>query len=280
LGKLGSTGDVQLQVAAGKHRIQLRRPDFEEGPVSELDFTAGTTKSLSGPQVTLRPYGWIDFNVLPANSRITYSPFGGTIAPVSAKNGDGPRVKAGRYSITVVNSDTQQTYTENVEVEPGRGQAFNKTSWPPLQPKELPSGPITFGGEILETKPTGWLSREQKPGTYSFRIRLHGLRKRAKWVVNFVDNRNYIEYEVDEKTLKYTVHQNGSEQSGKSIPHGSNADSYDVTVDVGTNAITVFFGGRRIPIDTPTSNENLLLGKFGFPQGENWENFQFTTTAK
>jgi len=278
-GKLSSTGDLSLQIAAGKHRLQLRRPDFEDGQVFEVDFTAGEIKSFSGNQFTLRPYGWIDFNVLPANSRITYAPIGGTTGPTSAKNENGVHIKAGRYLITVVNSDTQQTYSDNVEIEPGKGQAFNKTYWQSLSSKDS-SGPITFGKEILEAKPTGWLSREQKPGTYSFRIKLHGLRKRAKWVVDFIDNKNYVEYEIDERSLKYTIHQNGSERQGKPIPHstdGSNADSYDVAVDVGTNAITVSFGGRRIPIDTPASNGSLLDGKFGFPRGENWDKFQFTS---
>ena len=283
-GRLGPTGDLPLQVAAGKHRIQLRKPDFEDGQAFELDFTAGTTRSLSGPQVTLRPFGWIDFNVLPANSRITYSLIGGTAGPISVRNGDGPHVKSGRYLITVVNSDTQQTYTDNVEVEPGRGQAFNKTSWPPRVSVESAPAPTIYDRKILDL-PTAqiqfWRSQMQVPGTYSFRLKLRGLRKRARWVVNFVDNRNYIEYEMDDKTLKYTIHQNGNDKSGRPITYstgGSNADSYDVAVDVGADAISVSIGGQRIPIDTPGSG--LLAGRFGFPKDENWDNFQFTTSRK
>jgi serine/threonine protein kinase len=283
-GRLGATGDLPLQLAAGKHRMQLRKPDFEDGQVFELDLTAGTTRSLSGPQVTLRPFGWIDFNVLPANSRITYSQIGGSTGPLSAKNGDGPHVKAGRYSITVVNSDTQQTYTDNVEVEAGRGQAFNKTSWPPRAPVDSAPAITSYDREILDP-PTAqiqyWRSKMQVPGTYSFRIKLRGLRKRARWVVNFVDNRNYIEYEMDDKTLKYTIHQNGNDKSGKPITYstgGSSADSYDVAVDVGADAISVSIGGQRIPMDTPGSG--LLAGRFGIPKDENWDSFQFTTSRK
>jgi hypothetical protein len=286
LGKLNSTGDLASpQISAGKHRIQLRKSDFEDSQVFELDFIAGGTKSLSGPQVTLRPYGWIDFNVLPANSRITYSPIGGTGGPLPAKNGDGTRLKAGRYSIGVVNSNTGQAYAENVEVEAGRGQSFNKTSWPPPSSGDSAPRPTIYDKSIVDS-PTAQipfsLSQKQVPGTYSFRIKLRGFptRKRAKWVANFRDNKNYVEYEIDEKSLKYTVHENGGARPGKPIPHSVSADSYDIAVDVGANAISVFIGGQRSPIDTPSSGGNLLAGKFGFPKEENWDNFQFTTPAR
>jgi hypothetical protein len=284
-GKLNSTGDLaSSQISAGKHRIQLRKSDFEDSQVFELDFTAGGTKSLSGPQVTLRPYGWIDFNVLPANSRITYSQIGGTGGPLPAKIGDGTRLKAGRYSITVVNSNTQQNYTETVEVEAGRGLAFNKTSWPPPSSVDSTPRPTIYDKSIVDS-PTAQipfsLSQKQVPGTYSFRIKLHGFpRKHAKWVANFRDNKNYVEYEIDEKSLKYIIHGNGGDRAGKPIPHSVSADSYDIAVDVGANAISVFIGGQRSPIDTPSSGGNLLAGKFGFPREENWDNFQFTTSAK
>src|SRR5207253_3235832 len=181
--------------------------------------------------------------------------------------------------ITVLNSDTQQTYTENVEVEPGRGQAFNKTVWPPRLPVDPTPGVTIYDKTIMDV-PTAqiqfWRSRMQVPGTYSFTIKTHGFpKKKAKWVVNFVDSKNYIEYELDDKTLKYTIHQNGSERPGKPVSHSvsaSKADSFDVAVDVATNATTVSIGGQRIPTDSPENNGNLLEGKFGFPQGENWDN--------
>ncbi len=277
--KLSSTGDLKSAIPIGKHRMVIRKTDFEDSQVIELDVSAGGTKLLSGADVTLRPFGWIEFNVLPTNSRITYFLVGGTTGPIAAKNGDAPHVKAGRYSITV-KAECQQDYTDNAfEVEPGRGKAFNKTysagcPGPPPVPAVRVLGP-----EILTTQSSFALSGMQVPGVYSFKIKLHGLRKRAKWVVNFVDNKNYIEYEMDDKSLKYTIHQNGTERSGKPVPHstsGSNADSYDVAVDLAANAIAISIGGQRVPIDTPPGNGNLLAGKFGFTE-KDWDNFQFTS---
>ncbi|HYR91361.1 MAG TPA: protein kinase [Terriglobia bacterium] len=288
--KLTPNGDFSYSISLAKHRIQLRKRDFEDSQPIELDFTAGGSKSLAGPDVTLRPFGWIEFNVLPTTSRITYSLNGGTTGPVPARNGDAPRVKAGRYTITV-KADGQQDFVDSsFDVEAGRGKAFNKTfSMPPPPPGPGPNTVRTFDKDIIdrETPQTPFrLSRAQEAGTYSFRIKLRRPavvgKKRAKWVVNYVDSKNYIEYELDEKTLKYTVRQNGSDQS-KSVSHsvsGSEGDFYNVAVGVVANAITVSVGDQPIPIDRPGSSGNFLAGKFGFPQGENWDQFQLTTSGK
>jgi serine/threonine-protein kinase len=282
-GRLSSTGDfTSTQIPAGRHRIQLRKSDFEDSPAIDVELTAGATRSLSGAQVTLRQFGRIEFNVLPA-ATITYSASPGPGTSGTAKNGDAPHMRAGRYLI-IVKAQGESDYTEIVEVQPGFGTAFNHThsttsTPPPPPPKTEVSGP-----EILVAQSGFSLSQKLVPGVYTFRIRLHGFpRKRARWVANFRDTKNYIEYEIDEKNLKYTIRQNGTDRPGKTVPHSVNrskSDAYDVTVDVGANAIGIFVGGERSPIDSPTSGENLLAGKFGFPEGENWDNFQFTTSVR
>jgi hypothetical protein len=168
------------------------------------------------------------------------------------------------------------------EVEPGRGKAFNKTSSVVVsQPAAKPS---SFDNKILDA-PTAqtpyWRSQMQVPGTYSFRITLRRpvplAKKRAKWIVNFVDSKNYIEYEIDEKMLKYTIHQNGREQSGPSVAHsGSDADFCDVVIDIAASSVNVSIKGQHVPIATPGGN--LLTGTFAFPNAEIWTNFQFSVS--
>src|SRR5262249_57025313 len=105
-----------------------------------------------------------------------------------------------------------------------------------------PAGPSVFDGKVLDAPTAGapyWRSQKQVPGTYSFRITLRRpvplAKKRAKWVVNFVDNKNYIEYEIDEKMLKNTIHKNGSELVAPTVSHsasGSDAESYKFVGDL------------------------------------------------
>jgi len=276
IGKLNATGGYTNQVSPGKHRIQLRKADFEDSAAIDLEFAAGAAVRLNPNDVALKPLGWIEFNVSPPSSTITYHPVGATGNPVTAKNGDKPHVKAGRYSITV-SSNGFQPYTEDsFEVEAGKGKPFERTLVPIATTRVAPPPAIFVGKEGIDAArpevPFN-LFRQRLPGSYSFKIRLRRaglLGKRARWVVNFVDMKNYIEYEMDDKNLKYTTHKNGREQT-KSVPHritGSNADVYDVTVSVSANEISISSGGQQIPIETPPGSENLLAGNFGFPKDE------------
>ena len=168
------------------------------------------------------------------------------------------------------------------EVEAGRGKAFNAK----LELLPPPSPNCTTGGKEAVDAPKAQLPfslfpEQQLPVVYSFAIKLqrHGFRKRANWVANFVDGKNYVEYEIDDKILKYTIRQNGKEAQSKSVPHSiaGKDDFYNVAVSVSSNQIVVSSAGKVIDTPMPAGADNLPAGKFGFPQGEIWENFQFTT---
>jgi len=186
-----------------------------------------------------------------------------------------------------VSAPGYQPFTDNAfDVEPGRGKAFNSTLVAVNSPHA--DRPVVIGKEGFDA-PSPQASytffSQQPPGSYSFRIRLRRsgiINKRAKWVVNYVDNRNYIEYEIDEKNVKDTLHQNGKDQS-KSVLHrlsGSAGDVYDLAVLVSANEITLSSAGQKIDIASPEGAENLLAGKFGFPKDENvdMDTFRFTGT--
>jgi hypothetical protein len=102
-------------------------------------------------------------------------------------------------------------------------------------------------------------------------------------VVNYVDRNNYIEYEIDDKNLKYTTRLKGKEQS-KSVQHqipATAGDVYDVTVSLTATEVNISSAGRRIPIETPADAGNLMLGKFGFPRDESvdMDSFRFTAAS-
>jgi hypothetical protein len=288
IGKLSSNGEFSYQMNPGKHRIQLRKSDFEDSPGVELEFSAGGTTRLGGPDVVLKPYGWIEFNVTPATSRITYRLNSGTNGTVTSKPGETARVRAGRYSISVAANGFQPYTEEAFDVEPGKGKSFSRTLVPASTTSaRAAAAPVVMGKDGIEAPQSQVpysLFRLQLPGTYSFKIRLRraglSLGRRARWVVNYIDRNNYIEYEIDDKNLKYTARLKGKEQS-KSVQHQVTAgagDVFDLTVSVSATEVNISSAGQRIPIETPADAGNLILGKFGFPRDESvdMDSFRFT----
>jgi eukaryotic-like serine/threonine-protein kinase len=283
VGKLGATRSSTYTVAPGKHRIQFRKSDFEDSAPIELDFTAGQTQSITAPN--LRPYGWIEFDITPSSSTITYSFAGTAGSSATARPGDMPHMRAGRYSIKIGAAGYKDYSNENFEVEPGKGKTLTValdrilTTVPPPGPRPIVIGKEGFDGSGSNSSYN--LFKDSHPGTYSFKIKQHRspISKKAKWVVDFVNNTNYVEYEINDKTLKYTLHQGQLEYS-KSVQHSIQPtnDIFELTVTVTANEIIVASAGKQIPLETPTGLGNLLNGRFGFPKNEEWDanTFRFT----
>jgi hypothetical protein len=281
VGKLTATRSSTYTVAPGKHRLQFRKSDFEDSAPMELDFTAGQTQSIAAPN--LRPYGWIEFDITPASSTISFSFAGTTGSAATARPGEMPHMRAGRYSIKIGAAGYKDYSTESFEVEPGKGRtltvALDRLSAPVIdtRPTVTVIGKEGFDGSNGSYN----LFKDLHPGTFSYKIkqRRAPISKRAKWVVNFVNNSNYIEFEISDKTLKYTTHL-GSTEGTKSIPHSvpSTNDIFDLTVTVTAGDIIVASAGKQIPLNLPPGLGNLLTGRFGFPKGEEWDadTFRFT----
>jgi hypothetical protein len=238
----------------------------------------GETARINGPDVVLHPFGWIEFNVTPPNTRITYRLANTPGAEVTAKNGETVRVKAGRYAITS-SADTYNSQTDFVDVEAGKGKQHTQRLQ--LIANSVPPAPTVVLDPASSQLPYR-LFRPLLPGTYAFKLRLRGrFGRQAKWVVNYVDNSNYIEYEIDNRNLKYTTRQNGKEQS-QSVQHGINPsapDVYDLTMVVSDNEIQISSAGRRIQIPTPPGSGSLLTGRIGFHRDEILESYQVTPAA-
>jgi len=127
------------------------------------------------------------------------------------------------------------------------------------------------------------LSKEKTAGTYAFKVKLSGgalfIGKQARWVVDYVDGKNFTEYEIDEKNIKYTVTRNGKKQQTMSSPHQlTGADGfYDLTVSVGTTSKMVVVssgkGGKSL-ISSPI--EDAASGSFGFEKDVTVTDFSFT----
>jgi hypothetical protein len=287
-GQDAGVAPVKVTLREGEHTIDATLDGYASR--DSISFRVGDgALALTSVTVDLEPLGWIEFNVTPPNSSITYEALdttGGATFPETGANGGKTPMKAGRYSITIT-ADGFEPYKETgIEVEAGKGKAFTKTL-EAATGADIPVAAAAIGKEGFDPPGPGVpysLFKQTLPGEYAFRIKLRRsgiLGKRAKWVVNFIDSRNYIEYEMDNRNLKYSIHDSSRKESSKSVTHNlaePAGDTYDLTVTLSANAITIASDGQTIPLETPPGYENLLAGKFGFPRDENaqMDTFRFT----
>jgi len=303
-GTLTSNGDfTSTQISPAKHRIELRKDGFEPRTVSEADFTAGGKVSVSGAAAALTAFGSLTFDVTPANSEITYMAAGETTGH-KAKPGDKVPLKQGRYIISITAGNYVARANEAYNVTPGQPTvvkvdlksnvgaaapvADTPTASPAATPKPKDKDILTGmksarDNNAIQCSASYCLSREKTAGTYAFKVKLSGgalfTGKKASWVVDYLDGKNYTEFEIDDKNIKYTVTKNGKKQDSKSSPHQLTGSDgfYDVTVAVGTGSKFVVVssgkGGKSLisaPLDDAAS------GSFGFEKDVTVTDFSFT----
>jgi len=114
------------------------------------------------------------------------------------------------------------------------------------------------------------LFKNSEAGTFYFNMKFSGvLRKRAFWIANYQDEKNYVQFEIDERTITMSVIADGKSTTSKSVPHPlvKNDNYYPVSIQVDPNRV-VFGGlqnGRYNQFYTWTSQSgNLLERRFGF----------------
>jgi hypothetical protein len=203
------------------------------------------------------------------------------------------RLKAGSYSITA-KADKFVARTENIEVPSGNGVPID---WR-LSTAEDVVEKVTIGTEGLDGQltPGDWrevrssfsMFKEKMPGTFFFNIRLSGNffgKKRATFVVNWTDPRNYLEYVLDDTSVTQNTVTNGRKTEGTPVQHkfGKPADDYfQIMVQLEANKVTIsgHKNGGYTALSQHSHPGNILQGKFGFPKDQSINQFRFEGTRK
>jgi hypothetical protein len=309
LGNLNSNGDfTSSQISPAKHRIELRKDNFEPRTASEAEFIAGGKISISGPAATLTAFGTLSFEVTPPISEITYQAVGESSGH-KAKPGDRVSLKQGRYTVSIIASNFISHSNEAYTVTPG-DRTVVKVDLTPIAAADpgtdsksnspLSAAPKPKSKEILSDMKSSrdntilcsapyCFSSERTAGTYAFKVKLGGgnllggalfTGKQARWVVDYVDSKNFTEYEIDDKNIKYTVTKNGKKQQTLSNPHSlTGSDGFFdliISVAIPSKLVVVSSGGKfgksliSSPIDDPSA------GKFAFAKDVTIADFSFT----
>ena len=102
IGSIGASGSLQARVAPGRHEIAVQKAGFESVEL-QRNFAPGQTVTLEAKDVTLKPFGTINFLIQPSNAAVTYRRTDQTEAQDVSASGS-VKVKAGTYEISATAS--------------------------------------------------------------------------------------------------------------------------------------------------------------------------------
>jgi serine/threonine-protein kinase len=228
--------------------------------------------------------GWLEINVTPPQSQITYVRKGETQG-VAAKNGDRINLPEGQYTVTA-SADKSVTRSESVTISADKPSVLNWSLSP--QPVSSSSVVIRFGMEGLDgsfVAQDGWqnlkkgtfaLAKFSVVGDFFFDVKP----KKFFWISNYVDDRNYVQFQIDEKAVTPTVVENGKTTVGTSLPIQlvKRDGNYTITVHVTANALFFYNlqGGQQVQFyNWPSPDGRLLERKSGFRDEVSLKNFHF-----
>jgi len=228
-GLVGSDGSYNSTVAPGDHTVEIRRDGF--GPKRlQRTFRAGQPVTISGADAVLVA----ERPATPAApERVTIG--GNTPAP--PKPAVQP-LRAGTMDDWEMNSLWRQE--DGAYIHRGAG-------WIPYK---LPAkGTFTF---TVQLQKGGNIFRSGK----------------IRWAVNYIDAKNYVLYEIDNKNFWAKVVDNGKAFERTKAPHGidSKDKSFTIQIEVMPNTVTTRIqrNGQWIQLDSFVEARNFSDGKFGF----------------
>ena len=90
---------------------------------------------------------------------------------------------------------------------------------------------------------------------------------KVRWVINYLDPKNYIEFEIDKQSFASAEYRNGKKTDhAKRRPHGVESSSFQIqmTVDPGRILVQIRSGDKLEQLDQWSESGNYADGRFGF----------------
>lgn len=147
------------------------------------------------------------------------------------------------------------------------------------------AGEFILEGDWHKVRRDFAIFRDLSAGTFFFNIQLQGrFAKRAVWILDYVDPRNYIEYEINETTLKRTIVSDGKRTTEPAKNHGLSKpsnDSYTIAIqrESQRQLISATTAGEKYKVLSDVIRpQNLSQGKLGFPKDQMLNQFRFEGT--
>lgn len=261
---------VGSDAESGPPLVSLPAPAVRSGNAPTPSIAARSTAARE--ELPLKPTnGILHLRRVPANAQVSIQ--GSSESQPRPVAEDRLELLEGSYTLTATASGYAK-FTTPVNIEGGKVLDLDVS----LQPaKESPEDwrarwenprSWTVEGDWLVHRGGNFVlsSLPAKPGSYSFTLWRKG--KSPQWVVNYRDNRNYILFELDRKSLSRLVVRNGKKGSTIKIAHSfEGTDIYPLQVSITEGSIVhrMYDGSKWVILDELKlpGSEN-FVGRFGF----------------
>lgn len=251
-------------IVPGDHAIELRKDRFKPKRLQKR-FVAGTNVAITSAEAALEAItGAVKITFTPSDAAVTLTKAGE--APIKVTSGSSLNLAPATYALSVRTADNM-TRNSTVEIVAGQSKVV-----------DLQLGP---SGMSLWDDPAGWkpdngnfvhkggdfvlYGASPTSGTFVFSAML---RKghRLQWVVNYVDTRNYILFEIDENNFYRSVLRNGQKTDESKFPFKNDKKSFrTIQIHISPTEIDhqIKAGDSWVTLDK-WNGTNLAGGRFGF----------------
>lgn len=276
-GTIRHEGSVTTQLAAGQHRIELRRGAARSATLTH-DFKPGETWQPSPALFALtQPDGVVRFDVAPADARLTVRRQN---EPESAAKSiaHGPlALPEGSYTVYAT-APKHAGVSVNFAMHPGT------TITVPIRLTPIPEAPkvVTHDATAFD-EPDGWVrdghwlvrrggnyvtySPANTAGSFSFIIQQRR-GKRLQWLLNYRDSKNHALFRLDRRSYSRVAVVNGrnTESAVKDLGFET-PESIEIRIDVERTRIVhrLRRSGQWVTLDDwHNPSADFTAGKFGF----------------
>ncbi len=279
VGKVAPDGSLtHANVSPGEHTIELQREQFGTKRIQRM-FKAGETVALSQTELAMvAAIGTLHLQLSPADSVVTVKksdePQSRTVREANLTLGPGSYLviaRAAGYAEKRVNVEMTSGETKSIDLTLIKEKTVVVVKSGGMADWENPDA-WTKEGDIYVHKGAGFVFFKPMPtaGTFTFTIQMvkhSGIGfGRLKWVLDYVDGKNYALFELDKK--KFYPH---DIVNGRTIDRESNRHDQDklkaftIQIDVTADRIVHRMRDQSIVLDSWTDpGHNFPAGKFGF----------------
>ena len=267
VGSVQADGKFRLpNLSAGEHRIELRKDHFIAKTLRK-QFASGATVTLTASEVAMEAAtGQVKITFSPADAVVTLTKEGE--APTNMISGAAVTVPPGTYQLTARVGNFPRSAP--LEVIAGEPRIVGPLSLAPSGVQDFadPSGWKSDqgwfvrrgGGFVLKNSPS-------TAGTFQFSAMLdkgHQL----QWVFNFIDDRNYTLFQMDENFFYRSDVRDGKKTETAKVPFKTEkkkSRTFQISVTHNRIVHLIQQGNNWAPLDSWSDPAgNLTSGKFGF----------------
>ena len=304
IGVVGANGMFShTGINPGEHTIQFAQQGFPPVRISKR-FTTGETQKISDTEVTFKhAQGTLDVTLSP-NMAVTVLRGKQEVGRLTT-SGKLP-LEEGTYAV-IVRSPNGSENTQTVTVEAGVTRPFDLRISSDSEIMEQWTGKWTKQDQWYQRKGGGFIlyKGQRLSGNVRFTVKLPHSHifsgsQHLRWVVNFIDDKNYLLFELDNKYLTRTEVVDGNKQAPVHIKHSipNNAPFMHLDIQISPNVLLQRYSLQDndwVTLDnydrsgaTPTLYQgkarNLTDGQFGFSlpanEGVELSNFNFAPQGR